>query len=207
MKRVAAYVRVSSSDQNDTLQVDAINRWAKTHHRDVKIYHDKFTGTTMNRPGWNALWKQVLANKIERIVVWKLDRLGRSAAELTKLFDWLVEAGITLTSITDGLDLLTTNGRLFARILAAVAEFEREVRKERQMAGIQAYRDRNGGRGPGGIKKGQKLKPRERQRKLARCAELSLMGLRDAEVAAAMGVTRMTVLRWKKEIEDNASKA
>jgi len=105
----------------------------------------------MDRPGWNALWRRVEAGEIARIVTWKLDRLGRTASGLSRLFEDMLERRVDFQSLTEGVDLATASGRLMAHILASVAEYEREVRAERQRAGIAAARQRNNG-GPMGRK-------------------------------------------------------
>lgn len=194
---IAAYVRVSTKDQNQSLQRDAIDRWARANGKEVKWFADKFTGSTMNRPGWEALWAECAAGTLEAVVIWKLDRLGRSTSAVVKLFEEFIQRGVTLISLTEGFDLSTTAGRLLARMLASFAEFEREIRRERQAAGIQAARDRNGGKCPwgGGV-------PGKRKASLKRCQELLDMGLNSYEVAAAMGIGRATVMRYKKELRD-----
>ena len=77
---VAAYVRVSSRDQNDRLQREAIKAWARGKRVTVRWYTDKFTGKTLDRPGWTRLERDLAAGKIDSVVVWKLDRLGRTVS-------------------------------------------------------------------------------------------------------------------------------
>ena len=84
----AIYVRVSSKSQKEASQVPDLERWVKSQDDDeVLWYRDRFTGTTMERAGWEKLWATVLLGRISRIVVWRIDRLGRTASGLTKLFE------------------------------------------------------------------------------------------------------------------------
>jgi len=204
-----AYARVSHRDQNDTLQRDAIERWAKANGVDVEWFSDHFSGRTMERPGWKSLWKRAVnADSPMRIVCWKLDRLGRTASGLTKLFDELRARDIGFVSLTEGIDLSTAAGKMTASILASVAEFEREVRGERQMAAIASIRDRNNGKCPwGGSKPGVALKLNEDQVIYIHKAKAS--GETVSSIARTVGVSRQTVYRvleWQapaKSVNEN----
>src|SRR4051812_30096601 len=112
------YLRVSSKRQDTKSQEPDVMRWAKVHAAHA-IYRDRFTGRTMIRPGWNKLMGECRSG--DTIVVWRLDRLGRTASGLTKLFEELRERKINLVSLKDGLDLSTAAGRMMANILASVA--------------------------------------------------------------------------------------
>lgn len=190
-----AYCRVSHRDQNDTLQRDAIKRWAKANGVEVEWFSDHYSGRSMDRPGWNTLWKRVVnANGPIRIVTWKLDRLGRTASGLTKLFDELRARAIGFVSLTEGIDLSTAAGKMTASILASVAEFEREVRGERQMAAIASIRDRNNGKCPwGGSKPGVARKLNKDQVNYIRKAKAS--GETVSSISRTVGVSRQTVYR------------
>ena len=195
------YVRVSTVDQSTQLQRDALDKWASSNGVKLNIYSDKFTGRTMNRPGWNELWCAVESGKVDCIVVWKLDRLGRTALELLQLFNYLIDNNISLVSITDGLDLGTPNGRLMARMLAAFAEFDNEIRKERQLAGIEAKRDPLTGQLP--WKSGRKQGYAKRDWKQA--VRLREKGLTYPEVAQAMGVSVSTVKNYLQKAKLEAA--
>lgn len=107
----------------------------------------------MDRPNWNKLQKVIDENKLSKLVVWRLDRLGRTASGLTKLFDEFIDKKITLVSIREGIDLSKPSGRLIARVMASVANYEIEVGSERIRAG-QAVARASGKRW-GGSKKGR----------------------------------------------------
>ena len=120
-QHTAIYVRVSSKQQDHASQLPDLERWADAFASEsVKWYRDKFTGKTMDRPGWNRLEADMVAGKIARIVVWRLDRLGRTAAGLTALFEDLQRRGVGFESIRDKIDLSTAAGRLMANVLAIV---------------------------------------------------------------------------------------
>jgi DNA invertase Pin-like site-specific DNA recombinase len=196
MKRVAAYTRVSSSSQSDAMQVDAIEKWAAANGIDIKIWEsDCYTGTTMARPGWKRVWDAAMSDKVDAIVVWKLDRLGRTTLGLVHLFEQCIERDIRLISLTDGIDLSTANGQLLARMLAAFAEFERTVRAERQAAGIAKYKEKlakEGRRWPGGKPDGwTKANP-------ADVVDLRRRGLTIAQTAKVLGISRASVCKFQK---------
>ncbi|MFL5244098.1 MAG: recombinase family protein, partial [Gemmataceae bacterium] len=157
MEKISAiYCRVSSRDQSHASQLPDLERWTEANAGIVERFKDTFTGRSMNRPGMDQLMEQLRAGKLERIVVWRLDRLGRTTKGLCQLFDELTERKVDLVSLKDGFSLASPAGRLHARILASVAEYETEIRAERVAAG-QAVARRNGKRW-GGSKKGWRWK-------------------------------------------------
>ena len=133
------YARVSTADQDLALQIDALNAAGCEH-----IATDKASGASVVRPGLTeALGK---ARKGDTLVIWKLDRLGRSMKGLVDLAAELSARGIALRSLTDGIDTATHTGRLVFHILGSIAEMERELIRERTMAGLAARRKAGGGR-------------------------------------------------------------
>jgi DNA invertase Pin-like site-specific DNA recombinase len=137
---IAIYERVSSATQDTAAQHRDLDTWAKS--REVEWFADTFTGTTMERPSWERLWAACCAGAIDTVVVWRLDRLGRTARGLLTLRDELLARRINLVSLRDALDLSTPSGRLMFSVIASVAEYETEVRRERQLAGIAAAREK-----------------------------------------------------------------
>ena len=131
MKSTAIYMRVSTRAQDMAAQEPDLKRWAAAHDDSVVWYRDTFTGKSMDRPGWNKLTDAVHSGKIAKVVVWRLDRLGRTAKGLTALFEELAQKKVNLISLRDGIDLHTAAGRLMANVLASVAQYETEVRAER----------------------------------------------------------------------------
>src|SRR6476659_5109154 len=133
-KHVAIYVRVSSRRQDHRSQLPDLERWAAAQGEQVVYYRDKFTGKTMDRPGWSKLQAAIERGEVATVVCWRLDRLGRTAKGLTALFEDLQQHGINLVSLREGIDLSTPAGRMLANMLASVAQFETECRAERVLA-------------------------------------------------------------------------
>jgi DNA invertase Pin-like site-specific DNA recombinase len=190
-KITAIYCRVSSRDQSHASQLPDLERWAEAHAEPVEWYRDKFTGRSMNRPGMDRLMEQLRAGRLERIVVWRLDRLGRTTKGLCQLFDELTERKVDLVSLKDGFSLASPAGRLHARILASVAEYETEIRAERVAAG-QAVARRNG-KTWGGSKKGWRWKVSDEQH--AAILEMHGAGKPITQIARITGLSRPSVYR------------
>ena len=130
------YVRVSTNEQRVDLQIQAL----KLAGCD-KIYTDKgISGKTDNRPGLkNALGA---LKKGDTLIVWRLDRLGRSLPSLIELVDSLGKDGVDFKSLTEGFDTTSISGKLVFHIMAALAEFERSLISERTKAGMVAAKKR-----------------------------------------------------------------
>ena len=137
------YVRVSTNDQNTALQRDALERSGCE-----LIFEDKMSGRTAERPGLKKLLKRLSPE--DTLVVWKLDRLGRSMRNLVILVEELKQRSVNFRSLTDSIDTSTPMGRFFFHVMGALAEMERELIVERTRAGLVAARaqGRIGGRRP-----------------------------------------------------------
>jgi len=153
------YIRVSKDKQVTLLQEDAMKR-----EQCDRIFTDKMTGKRFDRPEF--LHMLDIARPGDIIVVWKLDRLGRSLKELIETVSGLSERGIELRSLKENIDTTTPTGKLMFHIIAALAEFERDIISERTQAGLEAARAR--GRKGGRPKATETLKPAQ----LARAKEL-----------------------------------
>jgi DNA invertase Pin-like site-specific DNA recombinase len=189
-QHVAIYLRVSGRAQDTASQEPDLRRWAAGRDAAVKWYRDRFTGKTMDRPGWNRLIKAVLDGRVSALVVWRLDRLGRTARGLTTLFEDLRDRKVNLVSLKDGLDLATPAGRLMANVLASVAQYETEVRAERIVAGQAVARARGVKFGrPEGTGKPIKVTP-EQEEMIRR---LKAAGEKVAAIARTVGLSRPTV--------------
>ncbi|MDR1915516.1 MAG: recombinase family protein [Synergistaceae bacterium] len=138
------YARISTKDQNADLQRDAL-----TEAGCEKIYTDTASGAKAERPGLDRMIADVRHGDV--IVIWKLDRLGRSLKHLIELVSDLSARGVGLQSINDPIDTTTAQGRLIFNIFGSLAEFERELIRERTQAGLSAARARGrvGGRPKG----------------------------------------------------------
>ena len=190
-KHTAIYLRVSTVGQNHASQLPELERWAEQCEGPVKWYRDKFTGKVMDRPDMTKLMDDLRAGRLARIVVWRLDRLGRTARGLCELFDELGERKVDLVSLRDGFSLNTPSGRLHARILASVAEFETEIRAERVRAGQAAAKAK--GKTWGGSKAGRLLKVTAEH--VETITKMIGAGETVAKVARITGLSRQTVYR------------
>jgi len=190
LKHVAIYVRVSGKRQDTASQEPDLKSWAERQDRPVIWYRDKFTGKSMDRPGMAKLLSNLGAGRVSAVVVWRLDRLGRTAKGLTALFDDLVNRKVNLISLRDGFDLATPAGRLMADVLASVAAYETEIRAERVIAGQAAAREKGKhlGRRPG-IRTRLKVTPEQEQL----VKRLKDEGRGVSAIARSAGLSRPTI--------------
>ena len=139
------YARVSTRDQSLNLQLDALKEAGC-----IKIFKDQgLSGASFDRPGLEKALEYLRPGDV--LVVWKLDRLGRSLQELLNIVNELGKRGVGFMSLTEGFDTTTPNGKLIFSIFGALAEFERAIIRERVNAGLEAARAR-------GVKCGRKKK-------------------------------------------------
>ena len=146
------YIRVSRDKQTTALQEDAI-RQAQCE----RVFTDKMSGVRDDRPQFLAMLD--LARRGDVIIVWRLERLGRSLKQLIETVTQLNERGIELRSIKENIDTTTPTGKLMFHIIGAMAEFERDVIQERTLAGLDAARAR--GKKGGRPKATETIKPRD----------------------------------------------
>lgn len=135
------YARVSTDDQNLDLQRDAL-----TKSGCEQLFEDQLSGATSERPGLHQAIQY--ARPGDTLVVWRLDRLSRSLKDLIEMVSLLESKGIGLRSIQESIDTSSSSGKLIFHIFGALAEFERNLIRERTQAGLQAARarGRHGGR-------------------------------------------------------------
>jgi DNA invertase Pin-like site-specific DNA recombinase len=139
-KRVALYARVSTSNgqQDPEMQLRELREYAD--RREMTIvgeYIDRMTGSKDSRPSLNRLMADASRRKFDAVLVWKLDRFGRSLRHLVNALAELEAMGLTFISLRDNLDLSTPSGRLMFQIIGAMAEFERSLIQERVKAGLR----------------------------------------------------------------------
>src|SRR5690625_1486255 len=141
MGKIVAYARVSTIEQNPDLQVDALQQAGA-----VRIFTDHASGTTTARPELTRYLDHLDAG--DTLMVWRIDRLGRSVADLVQIVNDLSTRAIEFRSLTEGFDTSTAGGELVFHIFAAVAQMERRLIQERTKAGLNAARARGrvGGR-------------------------------------------------------------
>jgi DNA invertase Pin-like site-specific DNA recombinase len=173
------YGRVSTSDQNPTSQEDALKR-ANVD----KVFIDTFTGTLASRPELDRLREQL--RKDDVLVIITLDRLGRSAKDLLTIAGELEALGVQLEVLEQNIDTSTPEGKLFFHMVAAFAEFEREIMRARTMDGLAAARARGrvGGR-----------KPKMTAKHIDEARRMYSERRSVSDIANLMGVSRPTIYR------------
>lgn len=188
-KHIAIYLRVSSKSQDLRSQEGDLKAWAKGQRLPVVWYRDKFSGKTMDRPGWTKLAAALGRGEVSAVCVWRLDRLGRTAKGLTALFADLQTLKVNLVSLKDGIDLSTAAGRMMANVLASVAQYENEVRSERILAGQAAAKA--AGKTWGGSKPGTRIRLTVEKERMIRAMKKA--GESVAAIARATELSRPTV--------------
>lgn len=179
------YARVSTEDQKMDLQVDALKNAGVSADY---IFMEQISGVKSKRPELENCLRVLRRGDV--LVVWRLDRLGRSLLELVTIAQRLAEMEVELRSLTESIDTTTAGGRLVFNVFAAVAQFERDIISERTKAGLKAARLR-------GHKGGRKPKLNDKQRH-------TLYKLMDdptytqTDAAAMLGVSRATINRELK---------
>jgi DNA invertase Pin-like site-specific DNA recombinase len=141
--RASIYVRVSTLDQHAANQLPELHKYVADRGWEAHEYADRgVSGTKDSRPALNRLLTDARRRRFDVIVVWSLDRVGRSLKHLVGPLDDLQAMGIGIISLREGLDWTTPSGRLQAQLLAMIAEFERARLRERVLAGLaRARRD------------------------------------------------------------------
>jgi DNA invertase Pin-like site-specific DNA recombinase len=175
------YARVSTADQTLALQQDALKAAGCT-----KIFTDTASGASAERQGLDEALDYV--RRGDTLVVWRLDRLGRSLKHLIETITALDTRGIGFRSVTEAIDTTTSGGKLIFHIFGALAEFERDIIRERTNAGLSAARarGRRGGRP-------KALSPRKIQMAQKLLADKTLP---ITEICRTLGISRMTLYRY-----------
>lgn len=188
------YARVSTKDQNLDLQLDALQK-----ENCFKIFKEKISGTKSERPALQDMLNQVRPGDV--IIIWKLDRLGRSLKNLVEIVGQLIAQGVGLKSLHDNIDTTTPQGRLTFNIFASLAEFERDLISERTMAGLASARarGRNGGK-PKGL---------SQQAESTACAAETLYkegNLGVNQISTQLGIAKNTLYKYLRHrgVEINA---
>jgi DNA invertase Pin-like site-specific DNA recombinase len=178
------YARVSTKDQNLDLQIDAL-----IENGCEKIYKEKVSGIKTCRPELDRLLDQVRPG--DTIMIWKLDRLGRSLKDLVHLISALLEKDVGIKSLHDPIDTTNSQGRFIFNIFASLAEFERDLIVERTQAGLKAARARGkkGGR-PSGLTEEAKKKA------IAAKALYNQKGLSVNEIAKNLNISKCTLYTY-----------
>jgi DNA invertase Pin-like site-specific DNA recombinase len=185
------YARVSTMEQNLNLQTDALRRVGCE-----KIFTDQVSGSVKNRPQLHQALDFIRSG--DTLVVWRLDRLGRSLRHLIELVTELQEQGIGFRSLSESMDTTTCSGKLIFHIFGALAEFERNLIRERTKAGLEAARAR-------GRKGGRKPALSAKQQQVA----VKLYHEKDhtaEEICRIMGISKPTLYSYIKKAEGSEEK-
>lgn len=187
--KAAIYCRVSTQDQNCDLQLRDLRQMAA--HRGFEITREYIdagqSGAKTSRPALDELLRDAKRGRFRVLLVWRLDRLGRSLAHLVRLLEDFRVSNVELISYSEGLDLSTPTGKLMYQIIGAFAEFEREAIRERVRAGVATARA-----------KGKVLgRPSNRGVTPQQIESLLAAGKTHAQVASELQVSRATVFRIK----------
>jgi len=205
--RLIGYARVSTDDQSLDMQRNAL---LKAGVEPRHLHTDKISGVAKNRPGLEDALRD--ARRDDTLVVWKLDRFGRSLFDLLGRLRNLEERGIGFRSLTEGIDTTTTTGRLVLHIMGAIltegidttttagrlvlhimgaiAQFERDLIADRTKAGIKAHRERGGKMGPD-----RKFTPQQHRQMI----EMAKAGKSLSEIGKHFGAHKMTVYLYVKK--------
>lgn len=183
IKMIFGYARVSTQEQNLEMQLDALK-----HYGCEQIFQEKITGTKKDRPQLEDLLKILRTG--DKVVIYKLDRISRSTKHLIELSEHFESAGVQFVSLQDSIDTSTPMGRFFFRVMASIAELERDIISERTKAGLESARarGRNGGRPPVHNKK------MELALKMYNSKEYSI-----SEIVKATGVSQASLYRYLKK--------
>lgn len=172
------YARVSTTDQDTTIQVEQLKAAGCE-----KVYQEQISGTSMQRPQLEAVLDYIREG--DTLVITRIDRLARSVLDLQKIVHDLKSRGIALEATEQPIDTSTAAGKAFLDMLGVFAEFETNLRKERQMEGIANAKAE-------GKYKGRKPIPEE---SIERVMELYALGVPKAVIARDVGISRGTVYR------------
>ena len=180
------YARVSKADQSADLQIDALKEAGCR-----KVYSDAASGAKEQRPELDRLLDQMLDG--DTVVVWKLDRLGRSLRHLISLVELFRERGVAFRSLTEGFDTNTPGGMLVFNIFGSLASFERSMIQERTLAGLAAARARGRKGGRPTVMTPEKVRA---AKKMLADPDCTISG-----IAGALGVSRPTLYRAMQSFE------
>lgn len=187
--RVGIYARVSTHDQQTLpMQIEKMKEYIE--HRDWTLAEEveEVGSGAKTRPKREELLKMAKRREIDAILVWKLDRFGRSLADLVMTLNELREIGVVFVSLTESLDFSTPSGRAMAGMLSTFAEFERDIIRERVIAGIASAREKGKPHG----------RPQTASLKVAEIKKLKKQGLNNSQIARKLKISRASVISLLK---------
>src|SRR5690349_8595169 len=184
--KAALYSRVSTHDQQTLpLQQKAMRKYAKKRGWTIALQIKEVGSGAKIRPEREALLKAVRRREVDVVIVWRLDRWGRSLADLVATLKELSDLGVGFVSLNEAIDLTTPSGRALAGMLAVFAEFERDILRERVKAGIAQARERGKPHG----------RPPTAAKQAAEVKRLFEKGVSKSEIARRLKIGRTSVIR------------
>ncbi|KKL94752.1 hypothetical protein LCGC14_1861520 [marine sediment metagenome] len=197
--KVAIYCRVSRTDQNLANQVNPLTEYCKRMGYEFEIFTEK-ESTRKTRPVQWGLYNRLLRKEFDGLIIYKFDRWARSTKELIEHMERLVEKGVLVYSYTENLDLNSSMGKAMLTIISAFAQLERDIIRERTMAGLDRARAQ-------GKKLGRPRKGKERPKPpIDKVAELYLKGHSIRDMAKELGSTKYWIEWSLKEMKENPNK-
>ena len=189
---IALYARVSTAEQNPDAQLIRLRAYAEARGAVALEFTDKASGATRKRPALEALLEAARRREVSAVVVVKLDRVARSVAHLAELGEELRTLEVALVVLDQAIDTATPSGRLLFNVLGSIAEFERDLIRERTRDGLEAARRRGSRLGrPPALDKGAR----------ERVARLRASGASVRRIAALLEVGVATVARELERLE------
>ena len=189
-KTVAIYYRVSTVDQSHDSQVRELRQYSEKRGLQVyEEYVDAASGSTKSRPELDRMLAAVRSRKVDVVLVWAFDRFARSTSHLVTTLEEFQDLGVDFVSYRQQIDTSTPAGKLTFTVLAAIAEFERELIRERVRAGMAAAKAR-------GKRIGRRKVPMAMQGQIRR---LRAAGMSTRKVAKEVGVSVRTVMNYSQQ--------
>jgi putative DNA-invertase from lambdoid prophage Rac len=187
--RVGIYARVSTHDQQTLpMQLEKMREYIENRKWKLTVEIEEVGSGAKTRPKREELVKMARRREIDAILVWKLDRFGRSMADLVMTLNELREIGVVFVSLTESLDFSTPSGRAMAGMLSTFAEFERDIIRERVKAGIANAREKGKSHG----------RPKTAALKTDEIKKLKKQGLNNSQIAKKLKISRGSVINALK---------
>jgi DNA invertase Pin-like site-specific DNA recombinase len=187
--RIAIYTRVSTLEQSIEGQAHELKEYAKNRNWKVsRIYSDRVSGVKSSRPALDEMLLDAKKRKFDRLLVWRIDRLGRSVPHLLEVLETLRVLGIEFVSLSETIDTSTPTGKMVFTVLAAVAELERSITVERVRMGLENAKRR-------GVKLGRPAIKRLDAKEILTIRGERLRGATLRQIAKAHGASLWSVHR------------
>jgi DNA invertase Pin-like site-specific DNA recombinase len=185
--RVAIYIRVSTADQSCAGQEHDLKEYAKNRAWKLeRIYSDRISGVKSSRPALDAMLTDAKKRKFDRLLVWRIDRLGRSVSHLLEVLETLRALGIEFISLGEAIDTATPTGKMVFTVLGAVAELERSITVERVRMGLENARRK-------GVRLGRPALKKLDKAEIAKIRAERLKGATLRQIAKAHGASLWSV--------------